>query len=233
MEGRTPRSSPGERPALSRQRVVERALALADAEGLQAVTIRRVAGELGVTPMALYWHFENKNELLSAMAEQIFALIALPDDGPEPAAWQDRLARVLEATTRVLRAHPATAPLLPEIDRWSEHALQVVETTLGILRSSGFSPTEASQVMEHAFYAVVNLVVGEAGIVPQDPTKDRRESERRLRRHLESLPPDRYPHIIEAALPLSTCIDPESYYRFGLEMVLAGVEAMARRSPRA
>ena len=61
-----------ERTRLSKEVVVERGLALADAEGLDALTIRRLATELGVTPMALYWHFRNKEELLAALGDQVW-----------------------------------------------------------------------------------------------------------------------------------------------------------------
>src|SRR5512135_623562 len=61
-----------DRARLSKQAVVQRALALADAEGLDALTIRRLATELGVTPMALYWHFRNKEELLAGLADQVW-----------------------------------------------------------------------------------------------------------------------------------------------------------------
>lgn len=66
------RENASNRVTLTPQTVVEGALALADAEGLEAVTIRRLAKELGVTPMALYWHFSSKGELLEGMAARIF-----------------------------------------------------------------------------------------------------------------------------------------------------------------
>ena len=70
--------------------MVDRALALGDAEGLEAVTIRRMRHELGVTPMALYWHFRNKEELLAGLADQIWA--ELDTDVDPSAAWPTRCA---------------------------------------------------------------------------------------------------------------------------------------------
>src|SRR3954467_13565216 len=86
------------REALSRERIVGRALVIADEEGLRAVTIRRVAKELGVTPMALYWHFKDKNELLGGMADQIFAEIESLNRESKPATWQEQFAQFLERT---------------------------------------------------------------------------------------------------------------------------------------
>ncbi len=65
-------------PELSRESVVEHALDLADREGLDAVAIRRIAADFGVTPMALYWHFRNKDELLEAMGDKLFESMRRP-----------------------------------------------------------------------------------------------------------------------------------------------------------
>jgi AcrR family transcriptional regulator len=69
-----------ERTRLSKDAVVERGLAIADAEGLDALTIRRLANELGVTPMALYWHFRSKEALLTGLADRIWAEIDTDTD---------------------------------------------------------------------------------------------------------------------------------------------------------
>ena len=124
------------RNALSREIVVKRALAIADAEGLQAVTIRRVAKELGVTPMALYWHFKDKNELLGGMADLIFAEIELLGGDSKPATWREQFAQFLERTTRTLISHPAMATLMPAFNSWSYHAFNVMEEALSILRGA-------------------------------------------------------------------------------------------------
>ncbi|HMI24138.1 MAG TPA: TetR family transcriptional regulator, partial [Streptosporangiaceae bacterium] len=64
-----------ERPRLSKRTVTENALKLADADGLDALTIRKLAEHLGVTPMALYWHFRSKEDLLEGVAEQVWGEI--------------------------------------------------------------------------------------------------------------------------------------------------------------
>ena len=90
--------------------MVDRALQLADAVGLDALTIRKLATELGVTPMALYWHFRSKDELLTGLAERVWAEIDTNVDATAP--WSAQLRGLLESLLRVLRAHPAAAPLL-------------------------------------------------------------------------------------------------------------------------
>src|ERR687892_737845 len=107
---RKSRQNATNRVTLTPRTVVEGALALAEAEGLGAVTIRRLAKELGVTPMALYWHFRSKDELLDGMAASIFEEIDLSVDAS--ARWQEQLRALLGSMLSVLRAYPSAAILL-------------------------------------------------------------------------------------------------------------------------
>src|SRR5215216_7090429 len=107
---RQSRQNAAKRVTLTPQMVVERALVLADSEGLEAVTIRRLAKELGVTPMALYWHFRSKDELLDGMAASIFEEVDLSVDAS--VGWQEQLRAMLGSMLGVLRAHPFIAILL-------------------------------------------------------------------------------------------------------------------------
>src|SRR5215216_4035698 len=152
-----------QRATLTPRAVVEGALSLADAEGLEAVTIRRLAKELGVTPMALYWHFRSKDELLDGMAARIFEEIDLSVDAS--ATWQEQMRALLASMLGVLRAHPSAAILLSRRTASSEDSLRATEVALDILRRGGFSPTEATQIARHALSTVTNLVSGEPGVV--------------------------------------------------------------------
>jgi TetR/AcrR family transcriptional regulator, tetracycline repressor protein len=215
------------RVTLTPQTVVEGALALADAEGLEAVTIRRLAKGLGVTPMALYWHFRNKDELLAGMAARIFEEIDLSVD--ESARWQEQLRALLGSMLAVLRAHPSTAILLSTRTVSSEGSLRATEVALDILRRGGFSPAEATQIARHAVSTITNLVSGEPGVVVREESGEMIDARRRARLFLESLSPERYPRLVEAAAPLSEGVDPDAYFAFGLDLLLAGIEAIAVR----
>jgi TetR/AcrR family tetracycline transcriptional repressor len=215
------------RTTLTPRAVVEGALALADAEGLEAVTIRRLAKGLDVTPMALYWHFRSKDELLEGVAASIFEEVDLSVDAS--AGWQEQLKALLGSLLGVLRAHRSVAILLSTRTVSSEGSLRATEVALDILRRGGFSPAEATQIARHALSTVVNLVGGEPGVVAREQSGEMIDARRRARLFLESLPPERYPRLVEAAGPLSQGVDPDAYFAFGLDLLLAGIEVMAVR----
>lgn len=225
----TPRERAADRATLTPRRVVESALAVADDDGIEAITIRRLARELGVSPMALYWHFRNKDELLDAVAARIFEEVDLSVEAP--ASWQEQLRTLLGSIVSVLRAHPSASILLTTRTVSSEDGLRATEAVLDVLRRGGFSPSEATQIARHALSAVTNLVTGEPGVVARDETGKATDTRRSARRFLESLPPERYPRLVEAATPLSEGVDPDAYFAFGLDLLLAGIEAMAARKP--
>ena len=226
MAGKS-RQSAASRVALTPRTVVEGALALAEAEGLEAVTIRRLARELGVTPMALYWHFRSKDELLEGVAARIFEEIDLSVDAS--ATWAEQMRALLGSMLGVLRAYPSAAILLSTRTVSSERGLLATEVALDILRRGGFSPAEATQVARHALSTITSLAGGEPGVVAREEPEELVDARRRARRYMESLPPERYPRLVEAATPLSEGVDPDAYYAFGLDLLLAGIEAMAMR----
>jgi len=122
----------GERARLSKRAVTDAALKLADADGLDALTIRKLAQHLGVTPMALYWHFRSKEDLLEGMAEQVWGEIDVNIDPAVP--WWAQLQGLLESLVSLLRAHPAAAQLLRFFR--SQH-LPVVHTHTGLALPDG------------------------------------------------------------------------------------------------
>lgn len=215
------------RTRLSKAAVVDRALALSDSEGLDALTIRRLATELGVTPMALYWHFRSKEELLGGLADRIWAEI--DTDVDETADWPQQLRGLLESLLRVLREHPSASSFLLTGQKLnSEAALVATETTLGVLRRAGFDPQRAAAIARSALWTGLMLVMSEPGFEPGMAEADRAEMMRQSRVRLALLPPGRYPRVVEAAGPLTACDDPDQHYQFGVDLFIAGVQAVAR-----
>lgn len=204
--------------------MVDRALALADVEGLDAVTIRRLAQEFGVTPMALYWHVRNKDELLDAMGDRLFADIdvdALASTGP----WQQQLRRLVAALVAALRAHPAAAMLGAQRVLFCESGWKLAERTLQLLVKAGFEVGMACDIASYAMQTAVMLVVRRPG----EPTTavDEREAITTAKRTvLAQLPRDRYPLLVESAVALTSVDDEEAYYRFGIDLFIAGIEGI-------
>jgi AcrR family transcriptional regulator len=205
--------------------VLDRALALADAEGLDALSIRRLAQALGVTPMALYWHFRRKEELLAALADRVVEEVDLSVDRSRP--WLDQLRALIESFLSVLRRHPSACSLLADREPLGEHSLAALEVVLDVLRRAGFSPEEATQLTRHALRSIYALVGGEPYAAPSVGDEEREELQRRSRLFLESLPPARFPRLVEAARPFSSCDDPDGYYTFGVGLLLAGIAIMS------
>jgi TetR/AcrR family tetracycline transcriptional repressor len=212
-----------DRARLSQAAVVERALALGDAEGLEGLTIRRLAQELGVTPMALYWHFRGKEELLAGLAERIWSEI--DTDVDTSAAWPDQLRGLLESLVGVLRAHPCASQLLVGSEKQSPSALRATETTLEVLRLGGFSDKWSMEIARNALWTALMLVMSEPGFDPTLGEAERTEKIRSLRANLAVLPPDQYPCLVASAAIKEH--DPEFHFRFGMDLFIAGVQAMA------
>lgn len=192
-----------------------------------AVTVRQVAKRLGVTPMAFYWHFNNKDDLLNGMVDWLYGEMDFSLD--EPATWQDQLRSIIDAEIAVLRAYPQTAMLILSRGSTSANALVEVETVLGALRRAGFSRDDAAKVLTY-LEMIVSLVAREPLLAAAGDNDEQDDWQRRVRATIQSLPPGRFPNIIEAAEPLSSAADPDAYYAFGVDLLMAGIEAMARRS---
>ena len=222
-----PDGEDGGRARLSKRAVTDRALKLADAEGLDALTIRKLAQDLGVTPMALYWHFRSKEELLEGVAERVWGEI---DVNVDPAApWPDQLAGILRSLVSVLRAHPSAPRLVQEHEKRNEAALRATEITLEVLRGAGFDARYASQIARSALWTGITLVMSEPGYHPELSHEEHAERLRRAQIELAMLPAARYPRLIECAAPMTACDDPEFHYRLGIELFIDGVRAAAGR----
>lgn len=214
----------GER--LTKATVAECALRLADAEGLEAVTIRRLAKEQGVTPMALYWHFKNKDELLLGMVDHALSGVRADPDAGDP--WQRRLRTVFETVVTVMRAHPALPALLHTVDKMrTESFTRATNDTLALLSDAGFTLEEGYWIATHLLNAAVGLVAGQPWCPPGLPADQVAQWRRRKQLELSLLPGDRFPKMVEYAASLGADPDLDRYYAFCVDLVIAGVEAVA------
>ncbi|MFF0376354.1 TetR/AcrR family transcriptional regulator [Actinoplanes missouriensis] len=212
---------------LTKATVAECALRLADAEGVEAVTIRRLAKEQGVTPMALYWHFKNKDELLLGIVDHALATVRADPAAGDP--WQKRLRTVFEAVVAVMREHPSLPTLLHAVDKTqTESFSRATNDTLALLSDAGFTVEEGYWIATHLLNAAMGLVAGEPGWCPPGmASEDAAEWRRQKRLRMSLLPADRFPMMIEYAASVGDVPDVDRYYAFCVDLIIAGVEAMA------
>jgi TetR/AcrR family tetracycline transcriptional repressor len=216
------------RERLTRETIVDSALALADAEGLEAVTIRRLALDQGVTPMALYWHFRDKDLLLNGVVERLLSEVVLPDvvlDDATP--WDLRIRELLGAMLVVLRSHPNVADLVPVRMMLSTPGLDLTERALGVLRGAGFSPEQSAQLAGHGLSSIVLLVMTEPGRQVGTDAEVLEQQLRTKRAALQALSPDRYPNVLASAEGFIACGSASAYFDLGLDLFIEGIRSLA------
>ena len=229
----TPRTATATKTAgrsdLSRDAIVERALTVMDTEGPDAVTIRRVAQEFGVTPMALYWHVANKDELLAAMGDALLADVEPPlATGP----WHVQLRGVVDALIRELSPHPAAAELVFPRILACESGLRITDFTLGLLEDAGFDRRQAADLARMGLQTALMLVSQLPGAENHAAAGERERLQAEKRALIAGLPEDRYPRVRAAAVPLTDCADEPAYYTFGVDLYIEGALALMRKVKR-
>ena len=201
------------RRPLSRVRIVAAAVALADAEGLDAVSMPRLARELGTAPMSLYRHVPHKDALVDLMLDSAV--------GPPPelsgVSWRERLADWARANLGVFRRHPWTLPLVTAARRMGPQECAWGETALRVIAEADLAPVDRGWILQ-----LVNGYVRGAAVPVADRAPDRAAIERSGR--AAELPL----MLALLAAPPSEPGDGDAGFEFGLARVLDGVEAHLR-----
>jgi TetR/AcrR family tetracycline transcriptional repressor len=211
--------------SLSPAAVVDRALAIVDAEGLDALTVRKVADAFGVTPMALYWHFANKEALLAAVGDAVVSSLRMPDsDLP----LEDYLREAMTSLVDAMRAHPSAAPLVAQQIMQAEVGRDLTERFLDKLALAGFDVERSAAVAHYTMQIAMTLVSREPGAELAVKPEARQAVLDHKRAMLESLPEDRYPRLRAAAPAMIECVNSDDYYSYGIDVFVAGVMADAK-----
>lgn len=223
------------RRGLTRKAVVARALKIGEAEGLEAVSLRRLASELGVTPMALYRHVRDKQDLINAMTEVVLEGIDVTVGFRPSMSWTDRVRRALSNFKDQMEARPLALPLSIAYSGDGPLAFwKMSEDVLAILLGAGFRRREAVILVR----ILSNLISGYLLIrrAPESPQPlDERELDL-LRRRLElnqmSLPPDQFPHSIASAREVAEVwlADPDRWWGDTVDLIVAGIDRMLEKS---
>ena len=136
------------------QRVTDAALAIIDTEGLDALTMRRLATDLSVEPMTVYRQFANKDAILASVAERLWASLPPPSAPPAGGTWRDAFAAMWSGLHGLMQAHPNAIPLIARGGGLSPSAGEGTLGMLGALRAAGLDPAEAGELV-HALSACV------------------------------------------------------------------------------
>ena len=218
---RTPRNT------LNPELIVRTALDLMETKGTDAFSLRGVAAELGVGPMALYTYFRNKDDLYDGVRNYLMALVPAV---PEGEAWPDQVRAVCRDLRRLMLEHPCLAQLLGSRPLSGHETARVAEGLLGVLRSAGFDKETAARTHTALFTYVLGAVSWEIQMAAERRDPD---SWRRLQTTMESLSSAEFPTVVELAPELSRTTGGDEQFDYGLDLLLAGLESSSAARQRA
>ncbi|MDQ1737887.1 MAG: hypothetical protein QOH56_4138 [Pseudonocardiales bacterium] len=215
---------PAERAPLSRDRVLQGAITVADAGGIGGLTIRSLAQELGVKPMSVYHYVANKDEILDGIVDLVFSEIELPEPGGD---WQSEMRRRANSARRVLRRHHWAITLLQSRINPGPATLRHHNAIIGALRGAGFSV----ELTAHAFALIDSYVYGfalsEAALPIHGPDSVADVAESMMQ---EFFAPGAYPHLVEFTTEhiLKPGYEFGDEFEFGLTLILDALAILIR-----
>lgn len=200
---------------MSREQIAAAALELADRDGIDRLSMRRLADALGVGTMTIYGYFPSKQDLLDAAVDHAANEIAFPvRQGP----WKEQLRELWRAVERSLAAHPSGIQLRLRRPLISPGALRVTEEAMSILMKAGFSRQEAAVALRTLFLYTFGFASFNRSGAPEEVSEEWREQVRRL-------PADQYPTVPDAAAELVDTLIGREPFEYGLDVILEGLAA--------
>jgi AcrR family transcriptional regulator len=207
---------------LTRERIVEAAASLANERGIERLTMRDLAAALGVGTMSIYYHLPDKQSVKEAVADFLWAEIAVP---PKRLDWQTRMRAIATALRRAARRHPGLAALLLTRRYTGPEGLRAVEALLAAARDAGFEARGAVR----CFRVLVGYVVGIAQAEVARSAVDLGASARWLK---GSVAASRFPNLRAALAVAANRRFADQEFAFGLEILLEGFHRRARPRSR-
>lgn len=213
------------RAPLSRDRVLRAAVALADGSGIESLSMRRLADELRVVPMALYKHLANKEELLDGMLDVVVGEIDPPD---ARADWKSAVRKRILSARRALRRHPWASRVMESRTNPTPVVLEYIDSMIGIFRAGGFSVN----LTHHLMHVLGSRLMGFTQELYDDSRSQSLEPE-----HLAVMMREmarRYPYVVEIAGAAShegpsivgSGCDDQFEFEFALDLLLDGFERL-------
>jgi AcrR family transcriptional regulator len=206
--------TPKRREPLSRERILEAAVRLADEGGIEAVSMRKLGRALGVEAMSLYNHVANKDDLLDGIVDRVLSEFELPSESD----WSEALRRTAISAHEALLRHPWACTLI--MSRFRPGRIRYIEWILGRLREAGFS----AEITYHAYHTLDSHILGFT-LWELGHSVDSEELEQAVATFLrESI--HEYPHLAEHMQQhlSDSRRDEEGEFEFGLRLILEGLE---------
>jgi AcrR family transcriptional regulator len=211
------------RKPLSRDAIVDAAVGVLGKEGIDAVTMRRVAQELETGAASLYVHVASKDELRDLLADRISGLIPLPE--PDPAHWREQLVQLIRDSVGVYVAHPGLAQVSMSGLPTGENTLRVMEIVTTLLRMGGIEDQVVAWAADLLGMFVPATALEEEMFAAAGYTEDSmREFADQYADYLRSLPPDRFPTLVALAGNLTAGGDKERF-AFKMDVIINGLLA--------
>ncbi|MDH6126141.1 TetR/AcrR family transcriptional regulator C-terminal domain-containing protein [Kitasatospora sp. GP82] len=221
----------GPRQARSSAEIAATAVAVADAEGIEAVTMRRVAQDLGLSPMALYTYVPGKAELLDLMLDTLYG--TMPRTAPADSGWRARVAAVAEDNRALYAAHPWIAAVSTSRPPLGPGLMAKYEYELRALESLGLTDVEMDSALTHLLGFVqscARMAADERAAEQDSALNDRQWWERNADLLTRVFDADRYPTAARvgtaAGEAYGGAYSPAHAYEFGLQRVLDGLAAL-------
>ena len=215
-----PRAPKPPREPLTRDRVLRAAVALADEDGLDALSMRRLGQRLGVEAMSLYNHVTNKDDVLFGMVELVLAEIENPPPGRP---WKEAIRHTAVSSYDAFMRHRWACGLAMRVPGLSAVRMQWMEDVLRTFREAGFSPN----LTHHAYHALDSHITGFTLWVVSMPFETQEELVDLAEGFLQRIPAERYPYVVEHA---HEHLDPPPgeprEFEFGLDLILDRLEQL-------
>lgn len=217
-----PRRGAGQRAGLSRGPVLEAARRIADEEGVERLTMRRLAAELGVMPNALYTYFPHKEALLDALVDDLLGGVEAGD--PAQGDWRDGLVRVMDSSRRLLLAHPQLVSVFIARPGLGPNAVRLGEVSLELLRRGGLDGERAVEALRVLLVYSLGFAAFQAPRLESDPG----ERSARAEAAFAGLPEGSFPRMHGLAGDLAGPTTDRQFHT-GLRWLLDGIAAQARQ----
>lgn len=207
------------RARLSRERVLDAALALVDRDGIERLSMRKLGAELGIEAMTLYYYFPNKDAILDGLVERLtLQALVVPIGAPEE--WRQWLRAFAVTFRQELLRHPRLLPLIATRPVMTPDSLRLLEQVASALCAAGYSPLRALQIINIVTTFVVGHTLAEAGQTPghEDAIPDTAAL-------ADQLDPHEFPCLSAAiASGLGQAQDHQSRFDFALDILFAGIK---------